>query len=420
LLSDYFYSRSVQLLQTSRLLLSRWARFSKTSNSVNQLYSSFANYEENLVKEYAECLERYERLKECLEWKELVDDNDFDYETNTTRNVLLERLVLDLYKSLDEGYKPEDLAVYTRGIITNTSATRHLSYLNCHINHMHIKERAETIDTYAQLSVFLMKSLSDEELEEFGKPGMPRRDYAPRKIWDLFDFIDKFEWLAAEYNLNTDIEIESGRKLAHEVYVLFTNEFRKQTRRAFLDMEIHMKTVNIATEKYSQEPEESKENDEEHHDDDISFPIMKSAQWLEDISVTPRLKPWQERQQAEFKKANEVDFELRYEYDLIRSEKQETMLARIQEKLKIVLEENGVRSGRSNVRLFNNEEEDENDENMNFENTTYRSAAESIAAKVNLIKGNPIETDNFINPEDPQPNDVKRVYDIHIDGWNNL
>lgn len=64
LLHDFFKDKAARILEENSLLISRWARFCRSSGDILKYKQIFEGHQSRLKQEYNDSIERYERLHE--------------------------------------------------------------------------------------------------------------------------------------------------------------------------------------------------------------------------------------------------------------------------------------------------------------------------------------------------------------------
>ncbi|KAG5455481.1 MAG: hypothetical protein BJ554DRAFT_5093 [Olpidium bornovanus] len=130
--------------------------------------------------------------------------------------------------------------------------------------------------------------------------------------------VEDLSYLIGEYAVTSSIDAEHGQRFAYEVETIFERGFKSGLLFNFdlaslpqADKDAQQRAADPASEK--KEPQVG-----ELH---TGFSLV-AADWVDDLPVRGRTEGWQDEQKYKLKKVSEmieVDFELRYDHDLMCS-----------------------------------------------------------------------------------------------------
>ncbi|KNC95831.1 uncharacterized protein SPPG_09577 [Spizellomyces punctatus DAOM BR117] len=199
----------------------------------------------------------------------------------------------------------------------------------------------------------------------------------PVKTPRIEDFLTEFDLLVAYWNLETPISREDGRPFAYEVDSKFSEAFRRQTAEiSFPPYDV----IGIISDGETAPSEQrvgsaapaglpsAQQGSASVHDSKASLaalaglnlhpgfknpnaPRLRYADWIRDVAFYPEFEGWQESQFDFLRQRRDVDFELRYEHDLIASNDLESVVSRLREAARRVFETSSTSQSSPGVTL---------------------------------------------------------------------
>ncbi|KAJ3415446.1 hypothetical protein HDV05_004888 [Chytridiales sp. JEL 0842] len=280
-LRDFYYNKSMQLLEENDLLMSRWNRFCKSYSDISKLVPQFNQYQSHLLSEFKDSTSRYERLtdtierriqklqeeeaareeerkeaersglpfgrrviekqgrtkmmavaKEALKIKKNIEKEKSDQAEKEAKELMKKEVLLtdenDIPSDMqDPGFEISDLLVYMRYLIADFKGGREMNIFNRRAAVMSHMDRVQMVKDYRLVSKIQPGKDLLETIEDFDGINL-FFDKTPMKTPKVEDFLTEFEILCAQYSIQTPIHQEDARPFCYEVDVAFQKRFARQ------------------------------------------------------------------------------------------------------------------------------------------------------------------------------------------------
>eukprot|EP00842_Homolaphlyctis_polyrhiza_P006956 jgi/Hompol1/84/HPOL_002445-RA len=261
MLISFFKERAECLLQENSLLISRWSRFCRTSFDISKFYNFFSIRSKYLRQEFADAVNRYERLHEFqqlqAEKKRAAEDaaridaerrglavlknksaagastsnkkQDGTEDDRSGSNILDDSAFFGAPElPANPGYEIADLAIYLRWMSSMERDKRDIAIFMSRARMSVHQERQQMLADYR----FITRLNPGEDITECPEYYYGLSSYIkepPTKSAKAEDFITEFDLLVSHWQLETAIDQEDGRPFAYEVDHKFFDRFSEQT-----------------------------------------------------------------------------------------------------------------------------------------------------------------------------------------------
>ncbi|TPX37057.1 hypothetical protein SmJEL517_g00863 [Synchytrium microbalum] len=353
-LESFYKNKAAHVLEENSLLVSRWARFCRNAHDINKFHNIFSRYQAYLQNEYTDSLDRYDRISKLTDAKAKANSKDerpnnieqmiADRKNKTQKeskaaddgnakipaesDTLPKRTRTDPYAlSNDSGVEVSDLVVYLRWIITQWSGSKDLEKF---VRRMKVAVHSERVPIF-QFYQIILESEPGELLEDCPESLEGVNCYVqqlPLKNSKIEDFITEFDSHISHFKIETSISQEDGRPLYYEVESRFHARFQEQVHDMVLppyDGDGVLLSEDGKVRRDSAKPiiDTSNHTRQSRPTSGATLPNatrLRQMDWSDYVTVHPKYDEWLEDQMSFLKTHKEIDYELRYTYELVASQ----------------------------------------------------------------------------------------------------
>ncbi|KAJ3155281.1 hypothetical protein HDU86_004371 [Geranomyces michiganensis] len=393
-LIQFFKDKATLILEQNSLLLSRWSRFCRSSHDIANFYPVFQRYQEWLQSEYTDTVERYERLSEAYD-SELRRLRMEEAKAEAERIERERHGLVGLRKGPpkanasstkpaatadseqtglpsagaaeftgnplgpaelgpDAQFNVSDMAVYLRWNITHLAGRKHTEIFLQRAKMLVHSDRVQLINDYRLITTVKASQGGLETLNMLD--GINNYiENPPCKRPKIEDFLTEFDLLVAHWTLDTPISREDGRPFAYEVDSKFREVFTRQAAESSFPPYETGGTVDGAEGGTSASdtratasasapgaagnaPSEPKVSMAAlagllGHPAyrNLNVPRLLYADWTTELEFFPDHEEWIESQQDALGQLQDIDFELRYEHDLVIAHELDTIMHKLRD-----------------------------------------------------------------------------------------
>jgi len=367
-LVQFCQNRLYQLLEEKELLLDRWVKFCRQKEDIERLLPAFLEKYRLLDFEITNTIQKYEKLYSkyfgCVKKDELKQSRLKSLANPTASKIdRLSDAEPDFPSDFD--VDRDDLKMYLRYLITQNHANFHQNLFLNRAKLLISTDIKVLLQNYKSICEY-MKDPENPKSQSL-LPFSRSRNAVPDKHPTVPEFIQMFEYYLTQSKITTPIDLEDGRPFAYEVEKTFLSTFDlyriRPLKAAVKDLAL-LSTEDTDKNKY--------------HDTAIK---LVNADWVQKIKLYPSSSKIALDIQETLKKQKKLDFQVRYEHDVLSTEDSNIIMTHLRNCVKYISKTSSSKSESEYEKKIKDE--------LGEEEKDSKASKQSESEKLNTSKKNP-------------------------------